>query len=281
MVAPSLTLIALVLLAPLLGSLWLSFHRWDLAQPHLGRTFVGLDNYIAAHQSAELWKALGRTVYFTVLSVSLELVLGLVAALLLNETFRGRGLFRATLLVPWAVLTITNGLMWRWMLNPDHGLINSVLTRLGLMDDPIIWLGSPGLAMHMVILADVWKMTPFMTLLLLAGLQPIPDSHYEAADIDGAGGWGKVWHVVLPQLRPAILVAIVLRTMGAFKVFDIIYMLTGGGPADATSVLAFHAYREAFRYFHVGYGAALSWLITAAIMVLVAVYIRLIGFKGD
>lgn len=281
MVLPSLGMIALVLLAPLVGALWLSLQQWHLAEPHQGRSFVGLSNYAQALSSGEIWRAFGRTGYFTVVSVSLELVFGLCGAVLLNEVFRGRGLFRAMLLAPWALLTITNGLIWRWMLNADHGLVNGVLARLGMGDEPILWLGRPALAMHMVILADVWKMTPFMTLLLLAGLQPIPDSHYEAAEMDGAGGWRKLWHVVLPQLRPAILVAVVLRTMGAFKVFDIVYVLTGGGPADSTNVIAMRTYREAFRYFHVGYGAALSWLMTVAIMLLVVIYIRLIGFKVD
>lgn len=277
LVAPALVAVAAVFIYPMLNTLYLSFFRVELAKPWLGRSFVGLANYAAALRNTEFWAAVARTTYFTVFSVLAELVIGIGSAVALNETFPGRGLMRGVLLIPWAMLTITNGLMWRWMLNPTYGLINAALTRLGLLDSYRVWLADPFWAMHAVILADVWKMAPFMTLLILAGLQPIPDDLYDAADVDGAGGWRKFLYVILPLLKPAILVSVVLRTMGAFKVFDVIYVMTSGGPANATKVMAFYTYGEAFRYFHIGYGSALSWLVTLAILALIVIYIRLLG----
>lgn len=276
-VMPALLAITAVFVYPMLNSLYLSFFRVELARPWLGRPFVGLGNYIEALTNSEFWASVGRTAYFTILSVGLELVIGIAAAVVLNETFPGRSVMRAALLIPWAMLTITNGLMWMWIFNPNYGLFNAILSRLGILRSYRAWLAEPFWAMHAVILADVWKMTPFMTLLILAGLQPIPDEIYEAADVDGASGWKKFWFIILPLLKPTILVAVVLRTMGAFKVFDVIYVMTSGGPANATKVITFYTYGEAFRYFHVGYGSALSWLVTLALLVLVAVYIRLLG----
>jgi ABC-type sugar transport system permease subunit len=274
---PAFILLAAVFLYPMFSSLNLSLHRIELAKPWIGEPFVWLSNYLKALTDSAIWVSLWRTFVFTVISVGLELVLGLVGAVLLNESFRGRGVARAMVIVPWALLTMTNGLMWRWIFNADYGILGTLCVKLGITDSRVVWLADPVWAMAAIIIADVWKMTPFMTLLLLAGLQTIPDELYESAEMDGAGHWQKFKSIALPLLKPAILVAIVLRTMGAFKVFDIIYVLTFGGPGDATDVITFHAYRESFRYFNIGYGSALSWLITIAVLGLVVVYIRLLG----
>lgn len=241
-----------------------------------GQSFVGLRNYTTALTDPEFWGTAGRTVYFTVVSVGLELVGGLVGAVLLNEQFRGRQLIRCLLLVPWAMLTLSTALMWFWIYNPTYGILNALLLRMGVLDTPRVWLADPFWAMQAVVLADVWKMTPFMTLLLLAGLQPIPQELYEAAVVDGATRWQTFRHVISPLLRPMMLVAVVFRSLQAFKVFDMIYVLTSGGPAETTNVLALYTYRQVFRYLHVGYGSALSWLIALATLVLVMVYMRVL-----
>jgi multiple sugar transport system permease protein len=280
MLAP-MTLVLLGLIGyPLASSFILSLHRVNLASPEQGQPFIGLSNYLFAFRQPEFWYAVERTFYFTVVSVGLELVLGIVFAVLLNERFRGRLPARLAMIAPWALLTVSNGVLWAWILNPTYGIANTLLVRLGVLTAPKAWLSDTFWTMNVIILADAWKTVPNMTLLLLAGLQPISDDMYEAAEVDGASRWQKLTRITLPLLRPVILVAIALRTIGAFRVFDIIYVLTGnGGPADSTKVISFYAYDQAFRYLFFGYGAAIAWLITAFMILLIVVYMLLL--KSD
>ncbi|MBK9712412.1 MAG: sugar ABC transporter permease [Kouleothrix sp.] len=277
MLAPMVLVLLLVIGYPLVDSFVLSLHRVNLANPEQGQPFVGLGNYLYAFRQPAFWYAVQRTVYFTFFSVGLELGLGLLFAILLNERFRGQLPARLAMIAPWALLTVTNGVLWAWMLNPTYGVMNTVLMGIGVLDAPKSWLSDTFWTMNVIILADAWKTVPNMTLLLLAGLQPISDDLYEAAEVDGATRWQKLTRITLPLLRPVILVAIALRTIGAFRVFDIIYVLTGnGGPADSTKVISFYAYDQAFRYLFFGYGAAVAWLITAFMIILIAIYMRLL-----
>src|SRR5436309_2846133 len=282
LLAPMLLVLVLVIGYPLLDSFWLSLHRANLASPEQGQPFVGLGNYLYAFRQPDFWYSIQRTLYFTVLSVALELVLGLLFAVLLNERFRGNLGARLAMIFPWALLTVSNGVLWAWILNPTYGVANALLVGLGVLQAPKAWLSDTFWTMHVVILADTWKMVPTMTLLLLAGLQPIAPDLYEAAEVDGATRWQKFSRITLPLLRPVILVAVVLQTIGAFRVFDIIYVLTGnGGPADSTKVLAFYAYDQAFHYLFFGYGASIAWLITAFMLVLIVIYMRLLRSDVD
>jgi len=277
LLAPMVLVLLVVIGYPLVDSFWLSLHRANLASPEQGQPFIGLGNYIRAFGQPDFWFAIQRTLYFTILSVGLELVLGLLFAVLLNERFRGNLPARLAMILPWALLTVTNGVLWAWILNPTYGVFNATLVNLGVLQAPKSWLSDTFWTMNMIILADAWKTVPNMTLLLLAGLQPIPDDLYEAADADGATRWQKFTAITLPLLRPVILVAVALRTIGAFRVFDIIYVLTGnGGPADSTKVISFYDYDQAFHYLFFGYGAAISWLITAFMLVMIVIYIRLL-----
>jgi multiple sugar transport system permease protein len=280
MLAP-MTLVLLGLIGyPLVSSFILSLYRVNLASPEQGQPFIGLGNYLFAFRQPEFWYAVERTFYFTVVSVGLELALGIVFAVLLNERFRGRLPARLAMIAPWALLTVSNGVLWAWILNPTYGIANALLVRLGVLSAPKAWLSDTFWTMNVIILADAWKTVPNMTLLLLAGLQPISDDMYEAAEVDGASRWQKLTRITLPLLRPVILVAIALRTIGAFRVFDIIYVLTSnGGPADSTKVISFYAYDQAFRYLFFGYGAAIAWLITAFMILLIVVYMLLL--KSD
>jgi multiple sugar transport system permease protein/N,N'-diacetylchitobiose transport system permease protein len=271
---PALLVTFGVVLIPLLEALWISFHRYSLTTP--GRPFIGLANYSSALVDPGFWAATWRTVYFTLVSTGLELVLGLMIALLLNERFVGRGLLRALVLVPWALPTIVNGMMWRWIFNADYGALNAILLQLGLIKDYQAWLSSPWVAMNCVIFADVWKMTPLVAMLLLANLQVIPAELYEAASIDGAGPLGRFRYVTLPSIRSGILVSLVTRTIEAFKVFDIIFIMTRSGPANGTQTIAYYAYTETFTALQFGKGAALSYLIAVFITLLALVYFRLI-----
>lgn len=277
MLAPMTLVLLLVVAYPLIDSFWLSLHRVNLANPEQGQPFIGLGNYLYAFRQKDFWYSVERTFYFTIVSVVLQLVLGLLFAVLLNERFRGNLLARLAMILPWALLTVSNGVLWAWILNPTYGVFNALLVSLGILSAPKAWLSDTFWTMNVIILADTWKTVPNVTLLLLAGLQPISDDLYEAAEVDGATRWQKFTQITLPLLRPVILVTVALRTIGAFKVFDIIYVLTGnGGPADSTKVIAFYNYDQAFHYLFFGYGAAISWLITAFILILIVIYIRLL-----
>lgn len=277
LVLPAVLTILLVALFPLLWTVWESLHLHDLRMPWLGKPFIGLDNYIEALQDPRFWSALGHTLFFAATSVSLELLLGLVLALALNRTFRGRGVVRAAVLIPWAIPTVVSALLWRFMFEGQHGIINRGLLQMGPVDQPIIWFIDPHAAWVPIILADVWKTTPFVALLLLAGLQNIDASLYEAARIDGASAWRQFRHVTLPLLRPAILVALIFRTLDAFRVFDLVYALTGGGPGTSTEPIALYTFNTLLQNLQFGYGSALSVIVFLLTFSLALVYIRVLG----
>ncbi len=260
MVAPAVSTILLIALFPLGWTVWESFHLHDLRMPWLGQPFVGLENYLEVLADRRFWGAMAHTLWFAAASVSLELVLGCILALAMNRTLRGRALVRASILIPWAIPTVVAALVWRFMFEGMEGW---------LTDDVRAWVP--------VILADTWKETPFVALLLLAGLQGIDPSLYEAARIDGASPWRQFRHVTLPLLVPAILVALIFRTMNAFRVFDLIYVLTGGGPGTATEPISLYTYNSLMHNLRFGYGSALSVLVFFVTFALALGYIRLLG----
>ena len=245
--------------------------------PWLGRPFVGLTNYVDAVSDPRFRGALYHTLFFAATSVTLELVIGLWLALALNRAFRGRGLVRASVLVPWAIPTVVSALLWRFMFEGQTGIVNAALMDLGLLREPIVWFIQPETAWVPVILADVWKTTPFVALLLLAGLQNIDASLYEAARIDGASAWRQFRHVTLPLLKPAILVALIFRTLDAFRVFDLIYALTGGGPGTSTEPIALYTFNALLQNLQFGYGSALSVIVFMVTFGLAMVYIKFLG----
>ena len=245
--------------------------------PWLGRPFVGVANYVDAFQDPRFWGALSHTLFFAVASVGLELLIGLWLALALNRAFRGRGLVRAAVLVPWAIPTVVSALLWRFMFEGQSGIVNTILVRLGLLREPVVWFIQPTAAWVPIILADVWKTTPFVALLLLAGLQNIDASLYEAARIDGATAWRQFRYVTLPLLKPAILVALIFRTLDAFRVFDLIYAMTGGGPGTSTEPIALYTFNALLQNLQFGYGSALSVIVFALTFSLALVYIKLLG----
>lgn len=272
---PCLVVVFSIILYPLLRTLWTSL--FDVNSPFPGHyPFVGLGNYQRALANPDFWASVRRTAYFTVVSTFLELGFGMLLGLLLNVPFRGRWLLRSLVVLPWALPTIVNGTMWRWILNPDYGALNALLTQVHLLSSYRSWLGSPTLALNMVILADVWKNTPLAAFLVLSGLQTIPRDLFEAARVDGAGPVRAFVHVTLPLLRPTVLVILVVRTIEAFKVFDIIYVMTRGGPANGTLTVAYYTYLQAFSNQLFGYGASLAYLMALFILGFAVVYIRLL-----
>ncbi len=273
LLAPSLLIILAVTLQPILTTLYLSFFHAP-SGIDLPRTFVGLGNYIELLTDVVFWQTVGRTFYFTAVSVGLELVLGLAIAQLIHAHPPGWQFLRISLIIPWAIPTIVNGSMWRWIYSADFGALNGLLMQLGLIKHYVPWLIDPARAMNLVILADFWHMVPFVALILQAALATLPVELEEAAMIDGASAWQRFWLVRLPLLRPAILVALIGRTVDAFRVFDIVYILTGGGPANGTLTVTYLTYLETFSYGQLGSGAALSFLISLITLAMAVVYIR-------
>jgi ABC-type sugar transport system permease subunit len=277
MVLPALLTILLVALFPLVWTVWESVHLHDLRMPWLGRPFIGLENYADAFHEPRFWGALGHTGFFAITSVGLELIIGLGLALALNRGFRGRGVVRAAVLIPWAIPTVVSALLWRFMFEGQSGIVNTLLVKLGVIHEPVVWFIHPAAAWVPVILADVWKTTPFVALLLLAGLQNIDASLYEAARIDGASAWRQFRHVTLPLLKPAILVALIFRTLDAFRVFDLIYALTGGGPGTSTEPIALYTFNALLQNLQFGYGSALSVIVFVITFSLALLYIKFLG----
>ncbi|WP_223640865.1 carbohydrate ABC transporter permease [Corallococcus sp. EGB] len=270
LVAPAVLVLVVVALYPVLAAVWLSLHRFILVFGE--RRFTGLENYVYLMGDARFWSALGNTAYFTAVAVAVELLLAVPLALLLNRAFPGRGLLRASVLVPWAIPTVVSARLWAWMFNPDYGLINRLL---GGAD--INWLGAPGYALHAAILVDVWKTTPFVALLVLAGLQGIPEDLYKAARVDGASEWRQFRSITLPLLKPALLLALLFRSLDAFRVFDAIYVLTEGGPANTTETLSIYAYKTLMRSGDFGYGSTLAVATFLGVVLLAVVWLRWLG----
>jgi ABC-type sugar transport system permease subunit len=281
MVLPSVIIIAVFALYPIIDAIWLSLHEYKLNMPALGKNFVGFQNYITAFKEVRFYRSLWNTTYFTIISVFLELVLGLAVALLMNRTFFGRGLIRASVLIPWAIPTAITSLMWKFMFNDQFGVINDIFQRLGWIDSYYPWLGSTGTAMTAIVITDVWKTTPFMALLLLAGLQVISKDLYEAAKVDGASTIQQFWKITLPLLKPAMLVALLFRTLDAFRIFDLVFVMTGGGPGNSTETLSMYAQTTLMRYLDFGYGSALAVITFLCILLICMVYIKILGVRAS
>lgn len=256
LLCPALGVLALLALIPILALLWLSLRH---KVPSFGiDAFAGLNNYAVLFQTPRFWNSLGVTLYFAAVSVALEAVLGLGLALVLARRFPGAGWARALILLPWAIPTVVTAKLWDWMYHPDLGVVNYLLQTAGLATGPMNWLGTPTLAIHAAIIADVWKTTPFVVVLLLAGLAMIPPDLYRAAALDHASPWQTFRHVTLPLLRPVLLVVVLFRMIDALRAFDLLYVLTGGGPADSTETLSIYAYKILFQSLQFGYGSAIG-----------------------
>ena len=277
--APMLVVLALVAGWPLLRTIWFGFTDANLSDLSAAQ-FVGLINYFYLLQDPDWWNAVWNTVVFATVSVTLETVLGLGIALALNAHFRGRGLLRAAVLIPWAIPTVVSAQMWAWMFNDVFGVINHALLALGLIAEPIAWIASPDTALIAVIIVDVWKTTPFMALLLLAGLQMLPQECYESARVDGVHPVKVFLKVTLPLLKPALMVAIIFRVLDALRIFDLIYVMTGNN--RDTMSMSVYARQQLVDFQDVGYGSAAATLLFLIIALFTVVYLTLgrIG-RGD
>ena len=275
LVTPVLVVIGIVAIYPLFETFRLSFTNTRLASAREPR-YVGFENYREIFADSQFWASMQNTAIFTVASVTLETLLGMIVALTIHSNFKGRGIVRTSMLVPWAIPTVVSALLWEWMFHDRFGVINSVLKQLNLMaeDRFFSWTGDPATALGAVVAVDVWKTTPFMALLLLAGLQVIPGDVYEAAYVDGANKVQQFFHMTLPLLKPALLVALIFRTLDAFRVFDMIYVLNGYA-TDSMSV-AIYTQQLLIGTQRLGEGSAPAVIIFLCVGILAVMYTRLI-----
>ncbi|HEU23584.1 MAG: ABC transporter permease [Mesoaciditoga sp.] len=281
-IIPSIVVIAFVAFWPLAQTFYNSLYKSALMFPQ-NKVFVGLSNYGALWQDPRFVNDLWNTIRFTAWSVGIETVLGILVALMLNKKFKLRGLVRAAVLVPWAIPTVVSSEMWRWMYNDNYGVINSILMSLHIVKQPVVFLAFPSTAMPAIISVDVWKTTPFMVLLILAGLQLIPEELYEAARIDGANAWQRFWSVTFPMIRPTIGIALIFRSLDAMRVFDIVFIMTKGA-ANTETLSVYNQWTLFTRGFiqpYFGYGSAMSVMIFLIIGVLAIFYVKMMKIRLD
>jgi len=271
---PATVILLLVFAYPIARSFWLGMFAQNLGT-ELEPVFIGINNYIRLLGDGHFWQTFLITIRFTLIAVTLELFLGLGIALLLNRAFRGRGIVRTIAILPWALPTALIALGWTWIFNDQFGIANDILLRLGLINTGINWLGEPSTATLALIIADVWKTTPFISILLLAGLQAIPQDLYEAHMLEGATPLQSFWQITLPLLIPQIVIAVLFRFAQTFGIFDLMQVMTGGGPGGSTEVVAMYIYANAMRYLDFGYASALI-VVTFLILVLVITIASLI-----
>lgn len=274
LILPTIVVVAAVALYPLFETFRLGFTNYRSSRPDRWR-YVDFENYRDLVSDSTFLTALKNTLILTVTAVGLETLLGLIVALTIHSSFRGRGFVRTSMLVPWAIPTVVSSLLWSWMLQPQYGVINSAMVQAGFERwRGFNWVGDPGTALMSVVAVDVWKTTPFMALLILAGLQVIPEDVYEASRVDGATKWQQFWQITLPLLKPALLVALIFRTIATFMIFDLIFVMNSY--ATSTMSVAVYAQRELMNNQRLGYGSAVAVVIFLCIGVLVFSYTRLI-----
>jgi ABC-type sugar transport system permease subunit len=275
--APALITVVLVALAPIAWTAWESVHLHDLRMPWLGQPSIGLANYREALADPRFLQAVTHTAIFVLLTISLEVVCGMALALALNQAMAGRGLLRAAAVLPWALPTVVVALLWRFAFEGPQDIASGGLMQLRIIDAPVLWFAGAVTAWVPIITADVWRMTPFVALLLLAGLQQIDPSLYEAARMDGAGRWTQFRAITLPLVAPALLVATLFRALDAIRVFDLVFVLTAGGPGSATEPLSLYAFSALMRHLRFGYGSAVSMMMSVAAFLGALALIRLVG----
>lgn len=274
LIAPSFIIILGLMIYPLLYSLGISFFNLHITAPWLGTTFVGIKNYISVIIDPDMHSALLHTLILAAIGICLGIPLSLLFAIILNRKFPMRGLVRGLLIIPWVIPGSVQGLLWSRIFDSHYGALNGVLIQFGIIQHPITWLLDPTRALFLIAFASLWGAVPMMTLLYLSGLQSIPDELADASQVDGASRWGHFRYIVFPLLLPITLINLVLRTIDAFTMFDLVYVLTGGGPAGATQVTGYYLYEAAFTKLNYGYASALAWLIAITVTFLAIFYSR-------
>lgn len=275
MMGPAIVVLAIVAVFPILRTFWLSLHEMILTDPGSGYPFVGVENYVKIFNDSRAIDSIIFTLKFTVTTVVFELFIGFAAALIMNKPFKGKGLSRAAILIPWAIPTSVSALMWKFIYNDQYGLFNDILYKLGIIDEYQAWLSTADGSFMALVITDVWKTAPYMALLILAGLQMVPEDLYEAAKIDGANVFQRFRYVTLPCVKSTVLVALLFRTLDAFRVFDLVSVMTGG--ANQTESVSLYAYNNMMKFLDFGYGSAMSVLIFAIVFIISLFYMKSMG----
>ncbi len=276
LLSPAVLVTLAIVFFPMLQAAWMSLHDYVLWKPN-AISFVGLKNFFAAFNDEVFWISLKHTVIWIGLTIPSQLLLGLITALLLNQEFPWRPLARALIIIPWALPSVVIGLMWVWIYDSNYGILNDFLLRMNIIQDSVPWLADPDTALYAIILTLTWQGFPFFAVMILAGLQSIPRSYYEAASIDGASKWRQFWHITLPGISGVLVTAVLLRTIWVANSIDVIYVMTGGGPGYSTYTLPLYAFVKARTNLDFGYGSSLAVLFTIMLLGIVVVYLRKVG----
>ena len=271
---PTIALIAAVVLYPMISTMWLAFFDESLLRPNEPTEFVGLDNFRRLVTDGDFWKIVLNSIVLTAGAVAGEVIIGMIIALAVNASYRGRGLFRTLNILPWVIPSFVTAFVWIWLLHPQFGPVNAFLQLLHIINEPIAWLSNGTTAMISLIAVFVWKGLPWTFLVLLAGLQTIPEDWYEAAKVDGASPWQMFRHITLPALRYVLVIVLVLRTIWTFNSFDMVYLLTGGGPARATLTLPMRVYTAGFREYDIGMSSAIAAVMVVLVVLLSVLMLR-------
>ncbi len=279
MMAPALLILSVIALYPVLRTFWLSLHEMSLKNPGSGYPFIGLRNYIEIFSDQRAMTDIVFTIKFTIVTVVLEMFIGFAAALVMNRAFKGRGIVRAAILIPWAIPTSVSAMMWKFIYNDQYGMFNDVLYRLGIIDGYKAWLSSASGSFMALVITDVWKTAPYMALLILAGLQMLPEELYESAKLDGANVIQRFFTITIPLMKRPLLVALLFRTLDAFRVFDLISVLTGG--ANGTESICVYAHKQLMSFLDFGYGSALAVLIFIVVIIISLIYMFFMGGNLD
>lgn len=272
LLTPSILIVMLIFLYPMLYSFVMSFNSVNISNQSW--KFAGIANYLAIFKDTYFRKAISATARFTVISVCAEMVLGTAIAVLLNQDFKGRGIVRGIVIIPWALPTVVNAIMWKWIFNANYGAGNALLTSLHIIDDYQAWLANPKTAFICVLIANIWKETPYVVLLVLAGLQSIPSELYESARVDGYGAWKTFFKITLPLIKNILVILLITKTIWTIQTYDVIAIMTSGGPASATQLIAYYIQKTTFKFFDFGAGSAMSYVIMIATFLLSLLYIK-------
>lgn len=276
---PAFAIILAVLVYPIVYSFIMSLSRVNIAKRTL--EFLGLKNYASLFSDTYFTGAIVRTVVFTVVSVFIEMCLGVGIALVLNEKFRGRGFLRGVMILPWALPSVVNAVMWKWIFDGNYGAFNALLTQTGIISTYKVWLGSMMSAFVSMLFANVWKETPYVVLLSIAALSAIDKTLYESARVDGAGPVRSFFSITIPVIRPVLIILIITKSIWAIQTFDLVYILTSGGPAGSTELIAYYIYKTTFKFNNFGYAAAMSYFLSIVTIIMALAYIKLLSKDNE
>lgn len=281
LIAPAVLIILAVILYPLGMNLVMSFQKILMMKPYLGKPFIAFENYTKVLNDPTFWRAARNSLVWTTSSVSLQVLMGLGAAVLLNKAIKGRGVIRGLMLIPWITPGVVAAIVWKWMYDGQFGILNHILMSLSIIDKPLVWLGNIKTAFPAIIFSHAWKNFPFAAVMLLAAMQIIPRDLYEAADIDGASAWQKFHHITLARIRPTLYLTVLLTTIWTFNSFDTIWLMTEGGPSGTTDTLTTYVYKATFQAFNLGKAASIAVMMFLALLCLVIIYARAVQKEKD